>query len=224
MRTTLLVALVLVGGCMKSMRPLPPPPDLAMPASPPPANGSLWHSELSSNYLFGDVRARFPGDLLTIVVAESAAGKKSASTDGTRESSVSASVQDFFGIPASAVKLLPGGFNPATIMTADTKYNWKGDGNTQRTGSLTANITARVTAVDPNGNLYVQGDKIVAVNGENQHIILSGTVRPEDIAFDNSVSSNRLADARISLAGAGPLGDKQVTPFLQRALDWVWPF
>lgn len=224
MRATLLLALVLLGGCVRPLRPLPPPPAVATAAPPPPANGSVWHPEVSSNYLFGDVRARFPGDLLTIVVAEAAAGKKAASTDGTRESSVSASVQDFFGIPASAARLLPSGFNPASIMTADTKYNWKGDGNTERTGTLTANITARVTAVDGSGNLYVQGDKIVAVNGENQHIILSGTVRPEDINSDNSVLSTRVADARISLAGAGPLGDKQVTPFLQRALDWVWPF
>ncbi len=224
MRATVLLATLLAPGCLKPLRPLPPPPDTALIAPAPPANGSIWHSELSSNYLFGDVRARFPGDLLTIVVAEAASGKKAASTDGTRESSISASVEDFFGVPASAVKLLPNGFNPASIMTAATKNNWKGDANTSRTGTLAANITARVTAVDANGNLYVQGDKIVAVNGEDQHIILSGTVRPEDIAVDNSVSSNRLADARISLAGVGPLGDKQVTPFLHRALDWVWPF
>jgi flagellar L-ring protein precursor FlgH len=224
MRATLLLVLLGAAACAPHIRPVPPPVD-APPAAPPPTtSGSIWHPEISSNYLFGDVRARFPGDLLTIVVAEDAEGKKAATTTGERDSSVSASVDDFFGIPKSAVKILPGGFDPSSIMTAATKTAWKGDGATSRTGTLTANITVRVSAVDPSGNLYVEGDKIVAVNGEKQHIILTGTVRPEDISTDNTIPSTRLADARISLAGVGPLGDKQNTPFLHRALDWVWPF
>src|SRR5439155_1307606 len=76
----------------------------------------------------------------------------------------------------------------------------------------------------PNGNLYVRGDKIVSVNRENQHIVLSGTVRPEDIASDNSVLSSRLADARIDYYGSGVVGDKQNVPLTHRLFDWVWPF
>lgn len=224
MRATLLLALLAAAACTPRHRPVPPPVDAPPTAPAPTTTGSIWHPEISSNYLFGDVRARFPGDLLTIVVSEDAQGKKAATTTGDRESSVSASVDDFFGIPKSAVKILPGGFDPSSIMTAATKTSWKGDGSTSRTGNLTANITVRVSAVDPSGNLYVEGDKVVAVNGENQHIVLTGTVRPEDISTDNTVLSTRVADARISLAGVGPLGDKQHTPFLHRALDWVWPF
>jgi flagellar L-ring protein precursor FlgH len=214
----------LATGCYAPPRALPLPPNVAIAAPQAPTSGSLWHADLASNYLFGDVRARFPGDLLTVVIAENAEGKKDASTQGQRDSSISASVDDFFGLPASAARLLPTGFNPSSIMTAQTKHSWKGDGSTSRTGTLTASITVRVSAVDTNGNLYVQGDKIVAVNGENQHIVLSGTVRPEDITTDNSVPSSRVGDARISLAGVGPLGDKQNTPFVHRALDWMWPF
>src|SRR5207302_223936 len=83
-----------------------------------------------------------------------------------------ASVEDFFGIPAAAVKFLPKGFNPQSIVKAETKRASKGDGTTTREGALIANITVRVTALDPNGNLYVRGDKIVSVNRENQHIVL----------------------------------------------------
>ena len=225
MRSPVLLGLLLLAACARvASIPVPPPAAVALPPPPPPPNGSLWHPELAANYPFLDVRAHFPGDLLTVVVSEQSLGKKDATTETTGESSISASVEDFFGIPAAAVKFLPNGFNPQSVVKAETKRSSKGDGTTTREGALTANITVRVVALDPNGNLYVRGDKIVSVNRENQHIVLSGTVRPEDIASDNSVLSSRLADARIDYYGSGVVGDKQNVPLTHRLFDWVWPF
>ena len=225
MRSPALLGLLLLAACARvASVPVPPPAAVAIQPPPPPPNGSLWHPELAANYPFLDVRAHFPGDLLTVVVAEQSQGKKDATTETTGESSISASVEDFFGIPAAAVKFLPNGFNPQSVVKAETKRSSKGDGTTTREGALTANITVRVVALDPNGNLYVRGDKIVSVNRENQHIVLSGTVRPEDIASDNSVLSSRLADARIDYYGSGVVGDKQNVPLTHRLFDWVWPF
>ena len=81
-----------------------------------------------------------------------------------------------------------------------------------------------VVGVAPNGNLKVQGDKIVTLNRENQVIILTGMVRQEDISADNSVLSTRLADARVSYKGYGSVSDKQGVPLVHRLFDWVWPF
>jgi len=225
MRWPVLLALLLLAACARvASVPVPPPAAVAIQPPPPPPNGSLWHPELAANYPFLDVRAHFPGDLLTVVVAEQSQGKKDATTETTGESSISASVEDFFGIPAAAVKFLPNGFNTQSVVKAETKRSSKGDGTTTREGALTANITVRVVALDPNGNLYVRGDKIVSVNRENQHIVLSGSVRPEDIASDNSVLSSRLADARIDYYGSGVVGDKQNVPLTHRLFDWIWPF
>jgi len=225
MRSPVLLGLLLLAACARvASVPVPPPAAVAIQPPPPPPNGSLCHPELAANYPFLDVRAHFPGDLLTVVVAEQSQGKKDATTETTGESSISASVEDFFGIPAAAVKFLPNGFNPQSVVKAETKRSSKGDGTTTREGALTANITVRVVALDPNGNLYVRGDKIVSVNRENQHIVLSGTVRPEDIASDNSVLSSRLADARIDYYGSGVVGDKQNVPLTHRLFDWIWPF
>ena len=225
MRWPVLLALLLLAACARvASVPVPPPAAVAIQPPPPPPNGSLWHPELAANYPFLDVRAHFPGDLLTVVVAEQSQGKKDATTETTGESSISASVEDFFGIPSAAVKLLPKGLNPQSVVKAETKRSSKGDGTTTREGALTANITVRVVALDPNGNLYVRGDKIVSVNRENQHIVLSGSVRPEDIASDNSVLSSRLADARIDYYGSGVVGDKQNVPLTHRLFDWIWPF
>jgi flagellar L-ring protein precursor FlgH len=159
-----------------------------------------------------------------VVVAESSTGKKIATTDSKADSTIAANVQDFFGIPAAAAKLLPRGFNGDSIVKATTSREYKGDGATDRTGTLTASITVKVVAVDANGNLYVRGDKVISVNQEDQYIVLSGVVRPEDIASDNSVASNRLADARIDYYGRGSVGDKQRMPLVHTLFDYVWPF
>jgi flagellar L-ring protein precursor FlgH len=213
------------GGCLFPRPGLPPPPpEMALPAPPPPPAGSLWHPELADNYPVHDVRAHFPGDLLTVVIAETSSGRKDATTDTKAESSISANVEDFFGIPVSSVKLLPSGFNPESIVKATTARESTGEGSTRRTGALTASITVRVMSVDFAGNLRVQGDKIVSVNREDQYIVLSGTVRAEDIGPDNSVLSSRLADARIDYYGRGTVGDKQGVPLVHRLYDWIWPF
>lgn len=225
MRGLLAFALAtLLAGCYANRPYLEPLPPRLGPAPTQPGNGSLWHPEMAANYAFLDVRAHFPGDLLTVVISENSKGKKTAKTDGSAESSISASVQDFFGLPASAVKLLPSGFDPEMIVTAETQRSNKQDAETTREGQLTASITVRVVDTDATGNLRVQGDKIVTINSEDQHIVLTGIVRPEDIAPDNSVLSSRLADARISYYGYGSVGDKQGTPLGQRLFDWVWPF
>ena len=106
-----LLASLALGACARRPLPAPvPPPDLAYARPSVPPSGSLWHSELPANYAFLDVRAHFPGDLLTVVISEQSQGKKGATTDAKAESSISASVEDFFGIPAAAVKILPSGF------------------------------------------------------------------------------------------------------------------
>ena len=219
-----LVALALAG-CLRPHPPAEPPPVTWTPGpGAPPANGSLWRADLADNYAFRDLRAYFPGDLLTVVVTEKSQGKKDASTEAKAESSISASVEDFFGVPASAVKLLPKGFNPESIVKAAAARESTGDGATSRTGNLSASITVRVVEVDPGGNLRVRGDKVIRVNREDQYIVLSGTVRPQDIAADNTVLSTRLADARIDYFGKGVVADKQGVPMTHRLFDWIWPF
>jgi flagellar L-ring protein precursor FlgH len=220
-----LLAVGLAGCHLQRPRLEPVPADLGLPQpTTPPGLGSLWRAELAANYTGLDVRARFPGDLLTILISEISRGKKDATTEGTSDSSILAKVQAFFGVPASAIGFLPSGLNPDQVVQAETQQQYRRDGETLREGSLTASITVRVIAVDGAGNLRVQGDKIINVNNEDQHIVLTGMVRPVDIRPDNSVQSTRVADARIAYYGYGPVGDKQNAPWFYRGMDWLWPF
>jgi flagellar L-ring protein precursor FlgH len=104
------------------------------------------------------------------------------------------------------------------------KNDFKGEGETSRESSMTASISTRVVRVLGNGNLLVAGSRQVKVNAEDQVIVISGVIRPEDIAPDNSVLSTNVADARIEYYGRGVLADKQRPGWLGRVLDWVWPF
>ena len=226
-RVAVLLAACLTSGCVSMY--LRHDPAAATPSVPPPpsplakATGSLWRDEVSANYLFTDTRARFPGDLLTIVVAENSAGLKEADTSTSTKTDVSGSIDEFFGLPQFVNSNNPT-VNPAALVKAAAARSWDGVGTTSRKGSLTARMTATVTAVAPNGNLWVQGDKIVSVNKEDQHLVVQGWVRPDDIDAENQVLSTRLAGARIDYYGVGVVGIKQRESVGMVLLDWLWPF
>lgn len=217
----------LTSGCLSMYLRRDPP--VTTPFVPPPpsplakATGSLWRDEVSANYLFSDTRARFPGDLLTILIAENSSGLKEAGTSTSTETDVSGSIDEFFGVPQWVNSNNPT-VNPSQLVKAATSRKWDGEGTTSRKGSLTARMTATVTAVAPNGNLWVQGEKIISVNKEDQHLVIQGWVRPEDIDAQNQVLSARLAGGRIDYYGVGVVGIKQRESVGMVLLDWLWPF
>ena len=220
----------LTSGCvqmyMKKDKPVeevrvPPPPPVPPRAK---ATGSLWRDDVAANYLFADTRARFPGDLLTIVIAEDSSGLKEADTATSTESEISGSVDELFGLPQALAANNKGTINPASLIKASAERTFDGAGTTSRKGRLTARMTARVTSVDPTGNLWVEGDKIIRVNREDQHLTVKGWVRPEDIDAQNQVLSTRLAGGRVDYYGEGTVGIKQSPAFGYWLLDVFWPF
>ena len=222
------VLAVAASGCMDLFAAKPAPVVGGHAVIPPPTlleqrAGSLWRDHASGNLPFADVRARYPGDLLTVLVTEDDSGVKEAVTKSARESNVLASLQQFFGLPQQLANKNPD-IDPSQLVKASSSWDYDGSGQTSRKGKLTARITVEVKAISPSGNLWVQGDKVVSVNNEDQHVVLSGWVRPVDISVRNEIASTRLADARIEYYGKGPVGRLQHTGWGLAILDWVWPF
>ena len=87
---------------------------------------------------------------------------------------------------------------------------------------MTAVVSARVMEVLPNGTLRIEGSKQVVINDETEVLSVSGLVRPEDIAADNSVPSGRVADAKISYSGRGTDANAQQPGYVARFLDWLF--
>ncbi len=64
-------------------------------------------------------------------------------------------------------------------------------------------MTVVVVGVDSTGNLAIQGERRLSVNGEAHVMKVSGLVRPYDIRYDNSVLSYQIANANIEYRRAG---------------------
>lgn len=181
-------------------------------------NGSLWNK--SSRSLVGDFRAHRVGDTITILVQETASASSSASTKTSRDDSV-----NFGGIAGSLAGLLrpfgikrdlPGPFD------VSAKNASNGQGQTNRSGLLVTKLTAVVKEVLPNGNLLIEGTRIVGVNAEKQKVVISGIIRPQDIGPDNTVPSIALANATIQYDGKGPVGEKQRRGLLSTIFGWLF--
>ncbi|MFY9270756.1 MAG: flagellar basal body L-ring protein FlgH [Candidatus Manganitrophaceae bacterium] len=178
--------------------------------------GSLWTDDQSRVFLFQDAKASHVGDIVTIRIVENAKGSKGAQTKSGRNSTVAAGTNAFLGIPSVTTSKLQ----------ADANFSdsFDGNGSTSRSGALTADLTAVVTAVFPNGNMAVEGRREVLINNEKEFIVLSGIIRPEDVGPRNTILSTFISDARIEYSGQGVLNDKQRPGWLVRILDWIWPF
>jgi flagellar L-ring protein precursor FlgH len=183
--------------------------------------GSIWQT--SSSGLVEDFKARVRGDIVTVVITETASASKSATTGTSRTTALSAGIPNLMGLETN----MPGiskWMDLSKLLNADTSSKYDGSGSTTRKENLNATITARVMDVLPNGNLLIEGRRNVMVNREDQIIVLEGTVRPKDITADNIVNSAQIADARITYSGKGIISDRQQPGWLMNIIDYVWPF
>lgn len=179
---------------------------MTVPGECSQATGSLWSGAGS---LFTHTRAGNIGDLVTVVIVEKTQASQGAQTTTGKDASTSAGPGGGFGLLQSVVPLLKAG----------QQDSLSAGGTTTRGGSLSAKMTAQVVDVFPNGNLLIEGRQTIVVNGEEQEILLSGMVRPQDIGPDNVVMSTYIANARIAYRGTGSLGDKQEPGLLSRILN-----
>jgi len=193
------------------------------------SEGSLWRNKAS---LFEDKKARRVNDLVTIIINETTSAQKKASTSASRDSSTNYRLENFFGMNTDFniqnLPIINGFYKAGNVFSpsvkGSAKSDFKGDGNTARTGTITGTITAKVVEVLPNGNLVIESRKEIFVNNEKEILVLRGIIRPDDISQNNTILSQYVADAQIFLVGDGTLGDKQSQGWLVRFLDKIWPF
>ena len=114
--------------------------------------------------------------------------------------------------------------NVDTAVDATLGNSSNGQGKTERQSSFTSYLTARVIQVLPNQNLMIQGPRQMRINNETEVVRLTGIIRPQDIDRTNTVPSTKMAEARVTISGAGVVSDKQRVGWFQRIVDHVWPF
>lgn len=194
----------------------PAPPDIQaekVPASP----GSLYTGSYSN--LFSDAKAFTEGDVITIRVVENISGQGSSTTQTQEKSDMNLSAPS----PALLGKPIINK-DPLLGMKSSNSDTYQGSATTDRKAKLVAVITARVTKVYPNGNLFIVGKKVVRVNDDNQVLLISGIVKPTDIMQDNSVDSSRISDMYVEYNGEGYVADSSKPGWLAQFLKRIWPF
>jgi len=180
-----------------------PPEDFAMP--PVQVQGGGLYNGNYNWSLTQDRRAYRVGDILTVKLDESTQASKQARTNFGKKNDVSIGVPEAFG---HSVDKLSG--------SIDANRNFNGNATSQQQNSLRGAITVAVYKVLPNGVLAVRGEKWLTLNQGDEYMRVTGLVRADDIERDNSVSSQRIANARISYAGRGALSDANSAGWLTR--------
>jgi flagellar L-ring protein precursor FlgH len=168
--------------------------------------------------LASDVRARNVGDLVTIVVLDQASATSQGTTTSQRTSAANYSIRSLFG-PKGPHNAL----NNLAKMSGQQQLN--GQGATTRQTTVSTTVSARVLGVLPNGDLIVEGSKLISINSEFQTVSLRGIVRQTDLGQSNSVGSNQVEDLEVRINGKGVVADAIRRPnFLYRLFFGLLPF
>ncbi|TAL01315.1 MAG: flagellar basal body L-ring protein FlgH [Rhodospirillaceae bacterium] len=202
---------------MRDYHPVSMP--MPTPAALAPSPNSLWRP--GARAFFKDQRAKVVGDVLTVNVNIADTAALANDTRRTRQNvSENASIPSLLGI--SSAKLGIGTANPSVSATAGSDF--EGKGTIARSEAITISLAAVVLQTLPNGNLAIAGRQEVRVNTELRELQVAGVIRPEDIAADNTIPWNKIAEARVSYGGRGILSDVQQPRYGQQVFDIIFPF
>ncbi|MGR4863495.1 flagellar basal body L-ring protein FlgH [Caulobacter sp. LARHSG274] len=190
--------------------------------TPAASSNSLWR--VGARAFFNDQRASKVGDILTVNIDIDDSATTKNQTNSSRASNGSLGVPNFLGLESSLGKVLPGGFDPANMVSTKSGFSNAGAGAITRSEKISLTIAAVVSGVLPNGNLVIQGTQEVRTNSELRQLTVAGIVRPEDISSANTIKHTQIAEARISYGGRGDLSRVQKTPAGQSLVEKFSPF
>jgi flagellar L-ring protein precursor FlgH len=205
-----------------------PPVTMPMPAPTPVQQGanSLWRA--GSRAFLKDGRASQVGDIVRVTVSTAESATLSNDTRLQRiGDNDTAGTTNLLGYENLLWNKLPGAqaaVTPATLLNVTSAKNQEGKGTVDRKETVTMNIAAVVTQVLPNGNLVIGGSQEFRVNFETRLLQIAGVIRPSDIDSSNSISHERIAEARIIYGGRGQINDLQQPRWGSQILDVLFPF
>ena len=182
-------------GCNPVLEPVQYPPAMPPNIPPPPkSNGTIYQPGYETN-LYQDQVAHRIGDILTIRLEEDTRGEYQANTRAEKRAALSYPIPTIFGQNVEAMEI-----------KTDTEQRFDGRGDSRQRNRLTGTFTVSVVECLPNRNLVIQGESWVTINQGQEQLKIRGIVRPEDIAPDNSVSSQRVAAAMLTYGAKGQAG------------------
>ena len=166
--------------------------------------------------LYGSVRARSVGDLVTIVLNETINFSDSLTYSSDRDSETTDNFTGFLN------KVLPG-------KPFNDQFNSFGGSNSvssstsnQRGMTVTDSVTVQVVQLLPNGNLMVQGKKTLVNGNERVDLLISGVVDPRWINDTGQVNSKNVANLQFALAGKGSISRGGNEGIVNRVIKYLF--
>jgi len=181
--------------------------------------GSMFQADYS-NSLYSDIKAHRIGDIITVYLEEATSASKNAGTSQSKSNSYNASLDSTI-FPST-------GTNPVIISGGsggfDQTSQFSGDADADQSNNLSGSITVNVVRVLNNGNLVIRGEKWLMLNNGEEYVRIKGMIRSEDVSADNTVSSMRVANARIQYGGTGDFANTQTQGWLTAFFNGpYWP-
>ncbi|UCF43627.1 MAG: flagellar basal body L-ring protein FlgH [Planctomycetota bacterium] len=165
--------------------------------------------------VYADDVARQIGDTLTIIITEASKVDNKAKRDLKKETDKKIL---FNGEIGKYIDIGDFGLSAESTNELKSKADYKDE------RSFVDRVSVVVVDVLPNRNLVVMGTRSRDIAGDKQTIEVSGIVRPSDIAFDNTVKSEQIADFRIVSKNSGYAAPYNRPGWLGRVFDIIWPF
>ncbi|MDO7085081.1 flagellar basal body L-ring protein FlgH [Pseudocolwellia sp. AS88] len=216
------VLLIQLSGCasIEQAKILPNDPDFApilpeMEEEPVIPTGSLFKENYVNN-IYSDSKAHRVGDIISVLLSENTQAQKNAKTELSKDNT--GSLGSVIGLGGAPITFkgdsLEFGYNQSS--------DFSGDSKSDQSNSLTGNISVHVLRVLPNGNLMIRGEKWMSLNNGDEYIRLTGIIRAQDISSSNTITSSKVANARIQYAGTGAFADAQEQGWLSRFFGSSW--
>ncbi len=183
---------------------------------------SLWHT--GARAFFQDQRAGRVGDILTVVVTINDQAQLANETKRSRDNSNSANLTNALGFESHLHNWFPKAVDPTSLIDTGSTTSNDGKGSIARQEQIDVRVAATIVQVLPNGNFVVQGKQQVSVNYDMRELNISGVIRPQDIASDNTITYDKIAEARIEYGGRGLVADVQQPRYGDQLFDILMPF
>ncbi|MGB1197893.1 MAG: flagellar basal body L-ring protein FlgH [Thalassotalea sp.] len=177
--------------------------------------GSLFKPNYVNN-IYSDSKAHRVGDIISVILSESTQAQKNAKTELKKDNA--ASLDPVIGLGGAAVNFK----DDAIQFGLNQSSNFKGDSKTNQGNSLSGNISVHVLRVLPNGNLMIRGEKWMTLNSGDEYIRLTGVIRAQDISANNTIISNKVANARIQYSGTGSFAEVNEQGWLSKFFTSSW--
>jgi flagellar L-ring protein precursor FlgH len=175
--------------------------------------GATDFDDAKSKSIFTDIKACKVGDILTVLIVEDARASNKAKSSAKEEGKNDMTLGPGMGFLD---------FIPLWGYSADIKNEYAGDGQLEKAGSVRAKMTVNIIAVKENGDLVIEGNRVLSINADKETLFLSGVVRQRDVSPYNSIYSYQIADAQVSFKGKGASNDAARAGIITRIINWIF--